>query len=573
MRASTNIFLAIVTVLLIEDSQAQTYPQDYFQAPLDIPLILSGTFGELRTNHFHSGIDIKTQQRTGLPVRAAAAGTVVRIKVSPFGFGKAIYLQHPNGYTTVYAHLKEFAAPISEYVKERQYEAQSFDIELFPPSGQFTFDQGEVIAISGNSGGSGAPHLHFEIRDSRTEEIINPLLFGFSVADSRHPDLYDLEVYEFKDDELVSTHSRDLISLGPGKYALAGDPLISVNQLPAFGLRTTDRLNGANNRNGIYSIDLEIGGKPYYHFDMERFAFSETRYINSHIDFGQKKCCRRTINRLYLEPNNRFSGYGNTPVMNLPVLELDSIYEVVIRVKDVAGNESTLSFELQQNIQESRVEDPEMELPFSIFRHDQTNFFKKENIEFVLPEGSLYRNIHFLYSRKEPCSDCYSFVHVLASDEIPVHKYYKLKIKPDVSYTGDLKKLVIMSMKDGKPLDYEGSSWDGSYVSGRTRQFGEFALMLDTIAPSAIPNNFVDGGSVYRKSGLKIIIKDKVSGIDYYEVKLDGKWELFEYDAKNNMLLHDFALSGLDDGEHVLDISLRDEVGNESRYNYHFILR
>ena len=551
---------------------AQPYPSDYFQPPLDIPLRLSGTFGELRTNHFHSGIDLKTQQRTGLPVMAAAPGTVVRIKVSPYGFGKALYLQHPNGYTTVYAHLKEFAPVIEEYVRSQQYARQRFDIELFPEPGTFEFESGEVIALSGNSGGSGAPHLHFEVRDTRTEEIINPLLFGFSVSDSRHPDLYDLEVYEFEDEELVATHSRDLIRVSTGEYALAGDEVIAVAHSPAFGIRTTDRLDGASNRNGVYSIELEIGGRRHYKFLMQRFAFAETRYINSHIDYGQKACCRRSINRLYLEPNNRFSAYVNTSAMSFPELIPDSTYEALIKVSDVAGNQSTLHFKLQY---QPRKEDPQLDkgerLPLSIFRYDQPNFFKKDNIEISLPEGSLYRHIPFFYNREEPCPDCYSFIHVLASEEIPVHRYYTLRIKPDESYDGDPQKLVIMSMKNGEPVDYEGGDWDGSHVVARTRQFGGFAVMADDDPPQAIPLGFSEGQS-FGGSELRISIKDKLSGIDSYEVKIDGEWQLFEYDAKNDLITHDLSKSGLSSGEHVIDLLVRDEVGNESRHNYHIIL-
>ena len=568
-----NAFTLVLLLFLATESvSGQSYPKDYFRAPLDIPLILSGTFGELRSNHFHSGIDIKTQQRTGLPVLAVADGTVVRIKVSPFGFGKAVYLRHPNGYTSVYAHLQEFEPALQKYVRDNQYSSESFAIELYPPAGQFEFKAGELIAKSGNSGGSGAPHLHFEIRDTRTEEIINPLFFGFEVKDTRPPDLYDLEVYEFDKDELISNYSLDLIRLEPGKYALAGDEVISVSNLPAFGLRTTDRLDGANNRNGIYSIEMKIAGISVYNFVMERFAFAETRYINSHIDFGQKKCCKRTINRLYLEPNNKFSAYRHTSSMQLPDLIPDSLYDVEIAVLDIMGNSSVLNFKLERSRPNKASLTENTELPFSVFPYDQSNYYKNEHLEFVLPEGALYRNVNFFYKKSQACNDCYSFIHTLASEEIPVHKYYKLKIKPDAQFEGDPGQLVIMSMKDGKPVDYEGGAWDGKYVVARTRQFGDFAIMADSKAPQAITGNFVDGGRVSRKSGLKIIVKDEVSGIDTYRATIDGNWHLFDFDAKNHLLFHDLEASGLDNGEHVLEVVLTDKSGNESRHNYHFIL-
>ena len=159
------LFVSFLCLFLKSFSQ-EDIPQDYFESPLEIPLILSGTFGELRSNHFHSGMDIKTHQQTGLNVLASASGYVSRIKVSHFGYGKALYVQHPNGYTSVYAHLKEFAPEIEAYIKERQYAKESYEIEVFPEADELPVKQGEVIAYSGNSGGSGGPHLHFEIRDS-----------------------------------------------------------------------------------------------------------------------------------------------------------------------------------------------------------------------------------------------------------------------------------------------------------------------------------------------------------------------------------------------------------------------
>lgn len=549
---------------------AQKYPQDYFRSPLEIPLYLSGTFGELRTNHFHSGLDIKTDQREGQRVLAAADGVVSRIKVSPYGFGNAIYINHPNGYTTVYAHLQRFNDEIQAYVRKEQYRQKSFDIELFPPAGRFEVKKGDLIALSGNSGGSGGPHLHFEIRNTRTEKIINPLLFGIDVKDSRNPDLYNLEVYEFDKNELVSSYEKNLIRTSAGDYSLTGNNVVEVSHSPAFGITAYDRQDGANNRNGVYSIQMWIGGVPFYDFEAKTFAFDETRYVNAHIDYAQKICCGRVVNKLYLEPNNQFSAYEIDQKMNFPSLVEDSVYQVKIVVKDAAGNESDLNFGLKYAPPVS-ADDEAAEAQIPVFRYAQSNYFKKDNFQIVLPEGALYNDVYAEYNKNQPCSECYSYIHEIASREIPVHKYYTIKIKPDAEFSGDKSKLAIASFRNGKIDDYEGGSWENGFVTARTRQFGQFAIVADTIAPTIRPIDFRDGSDISRFNRLEFIIDDNFSGIDSYTPTIDGQWVLFQYDYKNKMIWSDLSELNLEAGEHVLELTVQDEKGNVTTKTYHLI--
>lgn len=565
---SPLVFFALFLLSLM--ARGQNYPQDEFISPLEIPLFLSGTFAELRTNHFHSGIDIKTAGREGQRVLAVADGVVSRIKVSPYGFGNALYITHPNGYTSVYAHLQGFNDTIQDFIRKEQYRQKSFEVELFPTASMFPVKQGDLIALSGNSGGSGGPHLHFEMRDTRTEKIINPLLFGFDVKDSRTPDIYNLEVYEFKDEELVSSYTRSLLRQGNGVYSLTGSSLIEVSNPASFGVTTTDRLDGVPNKNGVYSIRMIIGEEVYYHFVAESFAFAETRFINSHIDYAQKACCRRTINKMYLEPNNQFSAYRVKDRMKLTDLVADSIYPVLIEVTDKAGNMSTLNFELKYSpVEVELAEAPEPDLPK--FNYAQTNFFKKDNFQIVLPEDALYSDIYVTYEKKEGCNECLSFIHEFATREIPVQKYYTLKIKPDAEYRGDKSKLAIASFKDGKYDDYEGGRWENGFVVARTRQFGEFAVVVDTIAPSISPVNFRDGSNVHGVSRLSFIITDKLSGVEKYSATIDGEWVLFEYDAKNDLIYTNVPALKLEDGEHVLRLSVSDDRGNTTEKTYHLI--
>lgn len=563
-------FALLFSLVGLSPLSSQDYPTDYFGPPLDIPLYLSGTFGELRGNHFHSGMDIKTNQVEGQRVLAAAEGEVYRIKVSPYGFGKALYIRHPNGYSTVYAHLQRFSDTIEQYVREQQYQQEKFDVELFPGKASFRVDKGELIAYSGNTGGSGGPHLHFEVRDTRTENIINPLLFGFDVKDTRPPDLYNLEVYEFEDDELVSSEMRDILRISSGEYSLSGSNLVEVHNKPAFGITTYDRQNGANNRNGPYRIKMCIGEETYYDFKMETFAFSETRYINSHMDYALQECCRRKVNKMYLEPGNKLSLYGVKKPMNFPELEPDSIYEVEISVTDVAGNESALNFELIYAPTES-AEVLEPDVPATIFSYDQPNFLKKEDLELSMPAGALYRDIYLEYRKSPACSGCLSPVYHISSPEIPVHKYFTLKIKLNEKYTGDKSKLMIASLEDGNIEDYEGGSYSKGWVTARTRQFGDFAVVADTVEPEIMPLNFRPGSTVRSLSELSVRIDDDLSGINTYRAEVDEKWVLMEYDAKNDKLFGNISEWPVQRGEHTLRVQVTDEVGNTAVKEYKLI--
>lgn len=569
MRLVCAVLLAFLLSPVHSNGQNKNYPQDYFRAPMDIPLLLSGTFGELRSNHFHSGIDIKTNGREGEPVKAAASGVVYRIKVSPYGFGNALYVRHPNGYSTVYAHLQHFNKEIGAYVRKEQYRQKTFGVELYPPSDLFPVEQGEVIALSGNSGGSGGPHLHFEIRDTRTEKIINPLLFGFDVKDSRHPDLYQLVMYRFSENELSGSENFRLIEIADGEYHIAGNDIIEYTGLPAFALQAYDRLDGAPNKNGVYQIKMWIGGEPYYDFTMETFAFDETRYINSHIDFGQKICCGKVFNRLYLEPNNRLSVYGKKEKMKLPELERDSVYQVRIEVKDVAGNLAKLIFKIKNSAE--AVEDAG-HVNLAVFKYGQTNYFKNSNVELILPEGALYRDVYFEYEDKEACAGGVGAVYTLGAREIPVHRYFNLKIKPPRTYQGDPRKLAVASVVGGKIADYEGSSWEGGYIVGRTRQFGDFTLVADSVPPRISALDFRSGKNVSKQSSLKLKTTDNFSGIDTYDAEIDGSWVLMEYDAKYKLLTIPLAELELSAGEHILSVTVKDEMGNKSEARYSLIL-
>lgn len=546
------------------------YPKDYFQSPLAIPLVSSGTFGELRGNHFHSGLDIKTQGRIGHSVLAAADGDIVRIKVSPYGFGRALYLRHPNGYTTVYAHLHSFHPEIEAYVISEMKRKQSNVVDLFPAAGKFSFKQGEEIAKSGNSGGSGGPHLHFEVRDTRTEKIINPLLFGFEVADHRAPEIGPLQVYFFSGEGTpMGQKEYRCLKTAENDYALAGEGIVEASGALSFGLYSIDRQDGANNKNGVYKLKLYVGDELQHQFLMETFAFSETRYINAHIDYGLKACCNRSSHRLYQEPGNDLSVYPiKAPAGHLR-FDKDTVVPIRIEASDVAGNISSLSFELHYKSEfVAGLEGPliESEAPRegqALLYYNYADILQGLNYEIGYKSGSFYRD-YIIDIGSSPLNEAYSNLFSFGSREVPVHRYFDLKLRASHLPQGlDPSKLFIASYENGQYDDYEGGYYSNGWVICRTRQLGDFAILADTTAPTAKLINYKPRAEIPQT--LQVRVADDFSGIEEYNAWVDGQWVPIYFDAKTRRLLLDTKYwpepSGI---KYLLKLVLEDDKQNRS---------
>ena len=562
--------LLICGLVAFHLSAQEEYPQNYFAPPLDGQLRVSGTFSELRSNHFHSGIDLKTGGVVGKPVLAAAEGYITRIKVSPYGYGKALYMRHPNGYTTVYAHLSRFDAEIESYVKQQQVKLQRHAVDLFPVAGKFAFEQGEEIAKSGNSGGSGAPHLHYEIRDASNDAIINPLHFGLDVNDRSYPVMEDLIVYNFQSGELQGSQQHRLLNNGNGQYLLAGSGLVTLRGQPAFGLSSYDRLSGTPNHNGIYDSKLYINDSLYYHFQGNRFTFSTTRYINSHIDYGQEVCCNRTFSRLYRQPNNNFPAYQQNHLAEKLNLPTDSTYAVKITAADFAGNTSVLQFKM-------KMEDyPEEDFPLDelkVFRYARENHYESETVSLDMTAGSLYDDIYFEHEVLDTLSDYHAPLHQISAAEIPVHKYYSLKIKTfeDIRTISPDKLGVVILGEENELKEYVGGRFKEGWIHCRVREFGKFTVAADTTAPQLKNYNFRPGQKIEVMDELQLFVEDEWSGIDRYEAYWNKQWLPIEYDYKNDLLHIKAADIFAKRGEHALKVTVWDEQGNSTTRRYQLI--
>lgn len=542
------------------------YPLVDFRQPLDItPPALAGSFGELRSNHFHSGMDFRTNQREGYPVYAIADGYVSRLRVQNSGFGQAIYLTHPNGYTSVYGHISRFAPKLAEAVKSLQYEKRTFELDNFPAVDQFPVHKGDIIAYSGNRGSSGGPHLHFEIRDSKTENTINPQLFGIVVPDDIPPVIYALYLYKLNKKPFNEYTPKQLYTVtgGSGNFRLATPVTIEVNGEFGFGITTTDRHNGKSGIIGVYSIELELDGKNVYTSSLEKFAFENSKAINSHIDYPAYLTTKRSIQKTFVDPGNPLKIYNNLINNGRIVLTDQAVHEVKYTVTDARGNKSTLIFSVRSGGKALSTPDQPDGVPFF---YDRDNEFSTESVKVMLPKGTLYNDLNLVYKVKpKPAGGAYSAVHQIHTNLSPLHTGFELWIKPDAAL-GNLKDKALIVSTGGAS---QGGYFEDGYVKASPRAFGSYYIAVDTIAPTIVPLNMTEGKHTAGMAKMTFRIHDNLSGIKSFNGYIDGTWVLMEFDAKTATLWYTFD-EHAKPGSHRLKLVVEDMKGNIKTHSMDF---
>ena len=572
------IIKLILLINLLLDGSAGEEPKDrsIFISPVRIPLALSANFGELRTDHFHSGLDIKTQGVTGKEVIAAASGYVYRISISPGGFGKALYLRHPSGYSTVYGHLDKFSPELEEYVVSRQYEEKNFMITLWPPRERFQFDQGDVIGYSGNTGSSSGPHLHYEIRKSDEEVPVNPLLFEFGVDDNIRPVIEKLVIYPAGKNTLINNQKRILrlnVTGGKGNYGISSQNEVTISGPVGFGFKAYDLLNNSNNKCSVYSFQLKIDSIPVFSYIMDAFSFSESRYVNSHIDYETLQRENIYIERAFRLPNDRLSIYQN--VVNKGIVSFSDTrkHKAEIIVHDVHGNKSTLAFYVKSVSPPDKVAQAKTSDNGAIVMpYNRNNKFVSKNISVNIPSGALYDTLFFQFSSLAGNPGMFSGIYEIHNKYTPLHRSYNLSIRPEKIPEGKESKLLIIQIADDIRRIPLPSTWNDGFLSANPNTFGTFFIGIDTIPPLIQNNGFASGANLTGRTTLKIKITDELSGIKSYEPVIDGKWALFEYDQKNNVLVYNFDQKRIQKGsKHDLILKVTDNRDNLSTYKCEFV--
>ncbi|MCX6306046.1 MAG: M23 family metallopeptidase [Bacteroidetes bacterium] len=563
-------FLFVLLFLPVVLTMAQQqYPKTYFRSPVSFPVSLAGSFGEIRRNHFHSGIDIRTEGVQGKPVYAIADGYVSRVNVSPGGFGKALYVTHTNGYTSLYGHLRNYAGAIGSWVKAQQVKKESFAMDVEVPEGTLKVKRGDVIAYSGNSGASGGPHVHFEIRDAKTQEIIDPLNFGFMKADGIPPMITWIKIFPFGDNAMVNFSDKAVlipVTGSGGTFRLKMADTVKVSGNIIFGIETSDHAEGGL-KTGVHAIDLTVDGVKVFSQNIERFAFSETRYVNSLMDYPAFLQNGRKIQRSYVAPNNKLSVYNdvkNHGVVNFTDTKAHKIQYVV---KDAFGNPATLVFYVRSHPQANTGgrQKPSDHAGDQLFSYKTDNHFERSNLKFEVPAVAVYDDLPFEYSVTPPVFGSYSGVHHLHNQYTPLHTYCTLSIKTDNLPKNLEPKAVIVAVTSGNKFTSRGGTWANGWITAQIRDFGNYTVTVDTEPPVIRVINIFPNKKVKKQSSILVKISDNLSGIKTYRGTLNGKWILMDYDEKNRLLTYAFD-ENMKPGKNLFVLTVTDAVGNASRY-------
>ena len=545
---------------------SKNYPQHYFRWPLNIKPELAANFGELRPNHYHMGLDCKTQKKQNLEVLATADGYIARVKIEPYGFGQSIYINHPNGLTTLYAHLNDFTPELTKYITLQQYNQKSWRLFIDIPPALFPVKKGQLIAYSGNTGGSQGPHLHFEIRDTKTDKVLNPLLFGFDIPDKIPPEIFRLAVY----DRCLSVYEQNprvfTVKKVNGQYTTNPPLIIAATDKLSFAISTIDKCDGSTNPNGIYEAILYENEVPVCGFEMDSIGYDETRYLNAHIDYKMRKNGGPFVEHLSQLPGYTHGIYRKGSGDGVINITDDSLHHMKIEVRDPNGNSSLLLFAVQRGIVKTAAEkaDTSLSVIKKGFHPGLINVFENNSLRIYLPENALYDSIRFRYNEINPGSAFPVFQLHFAN--VPVHVYFPVTIKV-LNPIGFQNKLILHrwwnSNHDYAPVEKERDGFRASF-----REFGYFQLMVDTVPPQINSAGVRVNMNCSKLKRIAFVIVDNTEELRNFTALLDNNWIRFSND-KGRTFIYNFD-EHCGPGAHVLKISVEDAVGNRMEKLYHF---
>ena len=531
--------------------------------PMDIPVLLSGNFGELRSNHFHSGIDFKTQGVEGKPIHSVQDGYVSRISVSPWGYGNGLYITHPDGTTTVYGHLQKFSQKITAYLKEKQYEQESFNVNLSLTPDELPVKEGELVALSGNTGSSGGPHLHFEVRDTETEEPMDPIeYYKDLIKDTQAPKIQGIMVYSMPGKGVVNGSRRKLelkpVTAKNGKQTLTG----KIEAWGEIGLAVKgyDYMDNTSNIYGIKDITLTADSQVIFHSNLDRFAFDESRYLNSFTDFEEWKEHRSFYIKSFVDPGNRLRFIES---LNRGILTIDEprTYHLTYQLADAFGNTAQLSIRIEgkeQPIPEIDTENTEL------FHWWSDNRFGAKGIRLTIPKGNLYDDLYFHYSVKED-SAALGATHILHNKPVAFHKSAKLSLRLQTDTLDNKQQYGIVRLQNGR-RSWTGGVYRNGWVDADIKEMGSYTLGQDLVPPTITPLNPATWVS---KQAIALRLSDNLSGVQTYRGEIDSQYVLFEMNSKSVITYH-FDKERLARGKHTLKLVVTDACGNQSTYTYPF---
>ena len=548
-----KLFLKILYTLFFLCNVNIVFSQDIdFHTPIDAPFDLSGTFGEYRSR-FHTGIDFKSRGVLNQKIFSIEEGYISRIEVNNYGYGKVIYIDHPNGYTSVYAHLNNFNTEIDTYIKSEHYKLKSSTLKKFPKKDELKVKKGELIGYSGNTGGSFGPHLHFEIRDTDTQDALNPLIFNYEYLDTERPIIRGLYLID-EENTLVSSLpvKKEIRKLNDSTYTTDD---IEYSKKTGLGIDIYDiQYKGLFNQNGVYKVDLLIDSILVYSFKMDRIKFSQNHYRKIMYDYISAIKNKIKVLKVFTPRNADLSFLRNNDFNGIldPIKYLNS--DISIRVSDWNNNSSYLNFRIKAT--DSKDE---------IFTYDGIEILTNQNYEInknlsliEIRKNSFYNDLLLNISYERDTLD-------LGEDKNPFRSSITIKIPQAISDTLELRQSFIGRVKDEK-ITYINSKRDDSYIYAKTSSLGKYIISRDTVKPDIRPINFKQNSNISNKSSIRLRLKDDISGIKSYNAFLNGKWALFEYEPKSNLIFHNISDKIINEGENILIINYQDGVGNKGVY-------
>jgi murein DD-endopeptidase MepM/ murein hydrolase activator NlpD len=559
----TLLFILLISLARGQFFPSTIYPRNQFRNPLAIPISLAANFGELRANHYHMGLDIRTGHRENLPVFASADGYICRIKIEPFGFGQAIYICHPGGYQTVYAHLNTFYPALASWVKQKQYEMERWDISLTPTPGLFKVKKGDLIAYSGNTGGSQGPHLHFEIRSWPEDVNLNPLLFGLPVADNTPPVIRSLSVYDRTESFYEQEPNYIPVSGHSGRYSINLPELISKTPDPGFGIVGFDTQTGSQNPNGIFEAIIYDNGKAVSGFQMNRISYGETHGINAHIDYPTHAAGGPYYQLMFRMPGYTHSIYREAVIDGKIHLEDGKQHIIRIELRDAFENKSVLEFKVRY-MSGAKVHG---DYPGKMFYPGMVDGLEANSAAFYLGEGCLYDSLHLNYQELSgQRTDIVSSLHQFGSKKVPLADTMTVRIK--MTKPTNQKQKVMMLWADGEDFEIVKPAWLGDWATAAFHNFGNFCLVMDTIPPVISVPGIAENANLSKSSRIAVLVQDNYKKIKNFRGTLDGKWVLFSNDKAKAFIYH--FDEHCQRGKHEMKIYVEDEAGNASIFLLHF---
>lgn len=553
--------MRFITILLLSLFINDLKSQSNQNFVMDLPINLSGTFGELRTNHFHSGIDIKTNRVEGLNIYSYEKGYISRIQVSTYGYGKAIYITHPDGKITVYAHLSKFSEKIQNYVKDIQYKRKKFAIKVYPKESEILIEKNEIIGYSGNTGSSSGPHLHFELRDKNNMPV-NPLKYrNIEIIDTIIPSLKGVYYKELKynNGKLEDNYSRfkkiKFIENDNGKYLT---DTLYTNGVIGFGVNSFDLMNNSNNVYGLNKIITKINDSVNFKINFDKFSFDEWTYINTYVDYAYFKRTNEKIQKLYIENINPLNLYDRS--LGDGALKLNDSKNILINYKIILFdfNNNTTVINIPIVFTDQRKEE--------IFQKKgniniQNNLDKKIRLENYFVE---FKKGTFDYNTSLTISESNNTINI-DNDTIPLRKPFTIKYSLK-NIDDSRKKYLYLGMKGPKNYHYFISSEKfNDSIIGHAKKLGKFKILTDSIPPDINFYNLKNDQWISNRKKLTIKINDNESGIKSFNGWINNKWILLEYESKKNMLTYDFEDKvNSNDSKNELVVSVKDNCGNVS---------